>query len=357
MPFDPANAARAWTAARERGVSPKVFADLLTIEPGMGSYIDDARAAGHDDQTILNNLAGGLPDRPDPRASAQAQLARIGDLPEDQRSFARFDTRDDYEPLGLSVHDIDQLDERDGDRAANIGEYERMDGADNDLLMEIGNPENPKLRKAWEKLWGVDWPMDPGTGRRQEVSHIKGVGDLGPNEVHNIEPKTKADHIAGHRVNNDYARGAQRGHIADGYGGRVVPPGGSPGKIVEPLGPFESRSTITRAPRRSVAPHVLDAQGRPYLPGPALPWRGDLHPSGGAAVTPAQRAANPPGNSLIARALPGLSILSTLPTIIDGAMRKADVWDTLFALAGPAGPDYRDRFTPRPKPPQRRARP
>jgi hypothetical protein len=257
MPFDLTDASRAWAAARARGVSPKVFADLLSIDPGVGAHVDAARAAGHDDQTIVDNLPGAITGAPDPRRHAIAQLARIGDLPEDQRSFSRFDTRDDYGALGLSPHDIDAMD--DGHRQANVGEYARWDGVDNDLLTPVGNPHVPRLRREWEKAEGREWPRDPVTGRRYDLAHIKPLADGGSNTLDNIRPMHPDDHRAEHMANGDPGRFRARAERAKAFDGKVLPYGVSPGKITPPPGRIVPRSTI--APSLGIISVLPDISG------------------------------------------------------------------------------------------------
>lgn len=220
MPLNLAGAANAWAAARQRGVTPKTFADLLSIEPEMGSHIDDARAAGHEDQTILDNLNGALPSRANPQTAAAAKLALISGLPDNQRSFALFDTRDDYGPLGLSPQDVDRLGEV--SRDADIGEYERMDGASNGLLVQIGNPHNRRLRREWEIAKNQKWPTDPITGRNYDVAHIKALADGGTNALANIRPMHPVEHRLQHMMDGDLSRWAKRAGRARAFGGTAA---------------------------------------------------------------------------------------------------------------------------------------
>ncbi len=353
MPTNLAGAAGAWATARQRGVSPKTFADLLSIEPEIGPHIDAARAAGHDDQTILDSLGGALPNGPDVRAAALTKLARINDLPDDQRSFARFDTRDDYGPLGVSARDIDRLDESDGDRDANVGEYERWDVTDNPLRVEIIDPAHRRLRKEWEDFYGRDWPTDS-NGRKYDVAHIEAKADGGKNELHNIRALPRGVHIAEHKLNGDSVRFPQRGHIAQGFGGKVVKPGQSPGKITEPSGPFTPRSTITRPPRPSVAPPVFGPNGAVRVPGLSIPWTGDLHPSGGvhpAPPVPRGAVASRPGLREVGAALPGaargLSVLSTILGAIPSPGPRKTFEDSMVEMMGPAGERVYRRMSPK----------
>lgn len=327
MPINLVGAASAWAAARQRGVAPKTFADLLSIEPELGSYIDDARAVGHDDQTILDHLDGALPDKVNARGRARAQLSSIDGLPEDQRSFARFDTRDDYGPLGLPARDVDRLDDRDADRPANVGEYERMDRVDNPLLMEIASADNQRLKRQHIEEKGF-WPADPDTGRPYVVAHKQAYADLGEHVLSNIEALPADVHDARHAANNDPARFSQRGKIAQGYGGRVLRPGESPGKVTEPKGPITPRSTLTGPPRRSVAPKVLGPNGEVLVPGPIIRWTGDLHPSGGGAPG----KVGPRGAEM--RALGWMSVVPAITGVLSGRIRTDNLDNFASDLMG-----------------------
>jgi hypothetical protein len=109
-------------------------------------------------------------------------------------------------------------------------------GPDDGARLElIGNPANPGLIREWEKKWGQDWPIDPVTGRKFDVAHIKALADGGANVVDNIRPLHPADHLAEHLANGDQARWGRRSWIARAFGGRVA----------RALGPFAVLPDIT----------------------------------------------------------------------------------------------------------------
>jgi len=94
----------------------------------------------------------------------------------------------------------------------------RGDGA---ALTLIGNPENERLIREWEKRYGRSWPRDPVTGRRYDVSHKRAIADGGKNTLANIEPMHPEAHRAQHKANGDHARYARRRWIAQAFGGKV----------------------------------------------------------------------------------------------------------------------------------------
>lgn len=119
-------------------------------------------------------------------------------------------------------------------------------------VVDIGNPYNRALRKAWEGVNGP-WPKTP-DGRNYHVSHKSAIADGGTNTLDNVEPMHPDEHAAMHVTNGDYARWARRQAIARAFGGRVEPPNTGPG----------IRPPIARSPRV-----------RPSIPGsraPGLGW-------------------------------------------------------------------------------------
>ncbi|MDB5476530.1 MAG: repeat protein [Phenylobacterium sp.] len=98
---------------------------------------------------------------------------------------------------------------------------------DGGALTLIGNPANPRLRRAWEQREGRPWPQDE-TGRNYDVAHIKALADGGTNTLENIRPMHPEPHAAEHMANGDHARWAKRPWIARAFGGKV-------GTVVGPL--------------------------------------------------------------------------------------------------------------------------
>ncbi|HZG42289.1 MAG TPA: RHS repeat-associated core domain-containing protein, partial [Longimicrobium sp.] len=77
-------------------------------------------------------------------------------------------------------------------------------------------PKSPRvssktLRSRWEAETGQKWPKDPKTGRNQDVSHKTPLAEGGTNNVDNIEPLPRDQHIRHHSEAGDFRRwGAQR---------------------------------------------------------------------------------------------------------------------------------------------------
>ena len=340
-------AASAWADLRQRGMPAKTFADLLSIDPAIGSHIDAARAAGHDDLTILNNLGGVLPRQPDPQAGLRMKLSRIDEMPEEERSFARFELLTDHGVGSGPWASVEHAVDRDEDRRANLGEYDRWDGTSNDLLMQIASKDNQRLKRQYIREKGP-WPTDPDTGRPYVVAHKRAVADGGEQALWNIEPLPQDVHDARHKADRDHVRWPQRKEVAKGYDGKILRPGQSPGKITEPQGPFEPRSMYTGPPRKSVAPNVLGPNGEVRVPGPPIRWTGDLHPSGGSTpetVAPAKAA--PSRLNGLGKAVGALSIVPSLATIIAGAKRRATFEEMMVDLYGPALADIYRQFHPK----------
>jgi len=102
-------------------------------------------------------------------------------------------------------------------------------------FIDVGNPEHPRVRREWERREGQDWPIDPATGRRYDVAHIKAVADGGKTTVDNVRPLHPAAHRAEHMANGDHARWGRRAGIARAFGGRVA----------KALGPLNAISGLT----------------------------------------------------------------------------------------------------------------
>jgi hypothetical protein len=75
----------------------------------------------------------------------------------------------------------------------------------------VHNTCNRAIRKAWEKANGKPWPKDPANGRNMDVSHEEPKADGGsPNDLGNIQPMTRADHVQRHMNAGDFARWGSR---------------------------------------------------------------------------------------------------------------------------------------------------
>jgi RHS repeat-associated protein len=68
------------------------------------------------------------------------------------------------------------------------------------------------LRSEWEKAEQKPWPIDPETGKKQEVSHKTALADGGTNDLNNVEPLPHDDHVRRHSEQGDFARWAKRAH-------------------------------------------------------------------------------------------------------------------------------------------------
>lgn len=62
------------------------------------------------------------------------------------------------------------------------------------------------LRKKWEVEYNRDWPIDPDTGLPMQVHHRRPRSEGGTDDVWNLEPLSKADHIKRHMEQGDYKR-------------------------------------------------------------------------------------------------------------------------------------------------------
>ena len=87
-------------------------------------------------------------------------------------------------------------------------------------LLEIGNPENRKLRRQHVREKGP-WPTTA-TGRNHDVAHIRAIADGGSNTLDNIRPMDPDAHRAEHVANGDSARWGRRPHTARAFGGTVA---------------------------------------------------------------------------------------------------------------------------------------
>ncbi len=97
---------------------------------------------------------------------------------------------------------------------------------DGGLFIEVGNPENRKVRRQHEQEKGP-WPRTE-DGRPYDVSHIRAVADGGDTTLDNIEPMHPDKHKAKHRDDDDASRWGKRSSIARTFGGKVEPPAHAP---------------------------------------------------------------------------------------------------------------------------------
>ena len=65
---------------------------------------------------------------------------------------------------------------------------------------------NKTLRERYAKHHDILWPIDPSTGKNQDVSHITALADGGPDYFEVVEPMTRKDHIEHHIENGDFRR-------------------------------------------------------------------------------------------------------------------------------------------------------
>jgi len=65
-------------------------------------------------------------------------------------------------------------------------------------------------RRKWEIREGRDWPRDA-QGRRYDVHHKKPLADGGTDDLDNIEPKQRDEHVREHMENGDFSRWGKKG--------------------------------------------------------------------------------------------------------------------------------------------------
>ncbi len=92
-------------------------------------------------------------------------------------------------------------------------------------FLDIGNPQNPRMKREWEQAEGRKWPWTA-DGRPHDVAHIRAIADGGTNTLANIRPMDPAEHRESHK--KDASRWAKRLATARAFGGRVEPPAHAP---------------------------------------------------------------------------------------------------------------------------------
>lgn len=120
------------------------------------------------------------------------------------------------------------------------------------MVVDVGNPHNPRLRREWIAANGRPWPKTA-DGRNFDVAHRRAIADGGTNTLDNIEPMHPDDHRALHISNGDAARWARRASIARAFGGRVEPPTPSP----RVAGPAMPRLRVNGLGLLSLLPDLL----------------------------------------------------------------------------------------------------
>ena len=81
-----------------------------------------------------------------------------------------------------------------------------------DVVPTVRTPrEKPSTtRGKWEKANEQEWPKEKDGITNQQISHATPLADGGTNELTNIGPITKDEHIKLHKENGDFARWGRR---------------------------------------------------------------------------------------------------------------------------------------------------
>lgn len=120
---------------------------------------------------------------------------------------------DELSPIGLPLDDLA--------RHGIIGNADEItaaakrvvaDGSDDVAsAASVERVSSKTLRDRWEKATGQKWPKDPNTGRNLDVSHKRPLADGGTNDIDNIEPLPRNEHVRQHKEAGDFRRwGARR---------------------------------------------------------------------------------------------------------------------------------------------------